>query len=62
MLLVPVLGKQRQAGLWEFKANVVYRVRARTARATQRNHASKNTKKRKKKEIILSDTSRFVSR
>jgi hypothetical protein len=38
-------------GRWisEFKANVVYRVSSRTARATQRNPVLKNKKKKKKK-------------
>jgi hypothetical protein len=39
-------------GRWisEFKASLVYRVSSRTARATQRNPASKEKKKKKKEE------------
>ena len=33
----------------EFQASLVYRVRSRTARATQRNPVSEKTKKKKKK-------------
>jgi hypothetical protein len=33
----------------EFEASLVYRVRSRTARATQRNPVSKKKKKKKKK-------------
>jgi hypothetical protein len=35
-LLIPALGRQRQAEFCEFKASLVYRVSSRTARATQR--------------------------
>jgi hypothetical protein len=48
-------GRGRQ--IPEFKASLVYRVRSRTARATQRNPVSKNktnkqkTKERKKKVV-----------
>ena len=45
MPLVPALGRQRQVGLCEFKAIMVYRASSRTARATQRNPVSKNLKK-----------------
>jgi hypothetical protein len=40
-------------GRWisEFEASLVYKVSARTARATQRNPVSKNKKKKKKKFI-----------
>jgi hypothetical protein len=41
-------GRGRQIS--EFKANLVYRVSSRTARAIQRNPVSKNQKKKKKKE------------
>ena len=34
------LGRQREEDLWEFKANLVYRLRSRTARAIQRNPVS----------------------
>jgi hypothetical protein len=39
-------------GRWisEFKASLIYKVSARTARATQRNPVSKNQKKKKKRE------------
>jgi hypothetical protein len=40
-------GKGRQIS--EFEASLVYRVSSRTARAVQRNSASKNQKKKKKK-------------
>jgi hypothetical protein len=43
MLLIPVLGRQRQADS-EFKASLLYRVSFRTARATQRNPVSKTNK------------------
>ena len=36
MLLIPALGRQRQADLCEFEAILVYRVSSRTARATQK--------------------------
>ena len=36
MTLITALGRQRQAGLCEFKANLVYRASCRKARATQR--------------------------
>ena len=44
MPLIPVLGRQRQEKLCEFKANMVYRVRSRTAMATQKNPVSKSLK------------------
>ena len=45
--MIPVLGgKGRQIS--EFKASLVYKVSARTARATQRNHVSKNQKPKTK--------------
>jgi hypothetical protein len=40
MLLIPALGRQRQADFWVW--GLVYRVSSRTARATQRNPDSKN--------------------
>jgi hypothetical protein len=36
--------RQKQAHLCDFEASLVYRVRSRTARATQRNPVSKNQK------------------
>jgi hypothetical protein len=41
-------GRGRQIS--EFEASLVYRVSARTAKATQRNPVSKNQKKKKKEE------------
>jgi hypothetical protein len=41
-------GRGRQIS--EFKASLVYKVSSRTARATQRNPASKNPREKKKKE------------
>jgi hypothetical protein len=40
----------RGSQISEFKANLVYKVSSRTARATQRNHVS--GKKKKKKELF----------
>jgi len=42
MSLIPALGKQRQADLWEFEACPIYKASSRTARAIQRNTVSKN--------------------
>ena len=36
MPLIPILGRQKQADLCEFKVSLVYRVSSRTARATQK--------------------------
>ncbi|EGW06329.1 hypothetical protein I79_018985 [Cricetulus griseus] len=36
MPLIPALGRQRQADLCEFEANLVYRASSSTARATHR--------------------------
>jgi hypothetical protein len=44
MHLIPALGMQRQAHLWEFKDNLDYRITARKARATQRNLFQKTNK------------------
>jgi hypothetical protein len=50
-------GRGRQIS--EFEASLVYKVSSRTARATQRNHVSKNktkqnkTKKRKKRSLVF---------
>ena len=38
--LIPALARQRQAELCEFKVSLVYRVSARTVRATWRNPVS----------------------
>ena len=48
MSLIPALGRHWQ-GISEFKASLVYRVSSRTARAVQRNPASKKKKKKKEK-------------
>jgi hypothetical protein len=40
--LIPALGRLRQENLYEFKANLVYRVNSGTARAMQRYPASTN--------------------
>jgi hypothetical protein len=50
MLLVPALGRQRQAHLCELEGTVVYRWGSLTSRATQRNPVSGKRKKKKKKE------------
>ena len=42
MPLIPALGMQKQADVSEFKASLVYKMRSRTVRATQRNPAWKN--------------------
>ena len=39
--VVPVLGRQKQGDLSEFKASLVYKASSRTARNTQRNPVSK---------------------
>jgi hypothetical protein len=44
MPLIPVLSRQRQRDRCEFKANLVYRVSSRIARATQRNSVWKREK------------------
>jgi hypothetical protein len=46
MPLISAFERQKQADLCEFKANLIYRVNSRTARATQRNPVSKNKIKR----------------
>ena len=57
-LLIPVLRKQRQKDLCEFKASWVYIASSRTARATHRNLVSKKKttnnwrKERKKKNQV----------
>ena len=38
--MIPALERQRQVGLHELKASLVYRASSRTARATQRNPVS----------------------
>ncbi|EGV96880.1 Forkhead-associated domain-containing protein 1 [Cricetulus griseus] len=49
-LLIPVLGRQRQVDLYEFKASLLYRMSSRTARATQETLSQKT---KKKKEIRI---------
>jgi hypothetical protein len=47
----------------ELEANLVYKVSSRTARATQRNPASKNQTKKKKKKleaILLQGRNKFI--
>jgi hypothetical protein len=50
MPLIPVLGRQRQTDLCEFKASLIYRLSSRIARATQRNPVSNKTKQNKTKQ------------
>ena len=45
MPLIPAFGKQRQAVLYEFEANLVYRANSRTAKGTQRTTVSKKENK-----------------
>ena len=47
MSLIPVLGRQRQEDLYEFKACLIYTMSSRTARAMQRNPVLKKKKKEK---------------
>jgi hypothetical protein len=47
-LLIPALGRQRQADFYEFKGSLVYRVSFRTARATQRNPVLKTQQQQTK--------------
>jgi hypothetical protein len=42
MPLIPTLERQRQVDLCDFKANLIYKLSPRTARATQRNPVSKS--------------------
>jgi hypothetical protein len=42
MPLILALGRQKQADLCEFEASLVCTVSSRTAKATERNHVSKN--------------------
>ena len=50
MPLIPAFGRQRQADLSEFKANLVYRVSFRTgSKATHRHPVLKNKKTKYKK-------------
>jgi hypothetical protein len=46
MPLIPALRRQRQrqAALYAFEANLVYRMHFRTARVIQKKHVSKETK------------------
>jgi hypothetical protein len=53
MPLIPALGRQRQAGVSEFKTSLVYRVSSRTARAIQRNPVSKKQNKTKKYILLV---------
>jgi hypothetical protein len=49
MPLIPALRRQRQEGLCEFTASLVYRVSSRIARTTQRNPVSKSPPPKKNK-------------
>lgn len=51
--LIPMLGRQKQADLREFKASLVYKVSAKTVRATQRNLVSKKKNKRGEAEATM---------
>ena len=52
MLLIPALGRQRQADLCEFKASLVYEASSRTARpVSQRNPVSKSKGEKKSTQI-----------
>jgi hypothetical protein len=42
-------GRQKQVELYKFEASVIYRAGSRTARATQKNPASKTNNKQKQK-------------
>jgi hypothetical protein len=48
MPLIPEFRMQRQVGLHEFKASLVYRVSSRAARATQRNLSGRTNKQTNK--------------
>jgi hypothetical protein len=45
--LIPALGKQMQADLYEFESSLVYRESSRIARAMRRNLVSKQKQKQK---------------
>jgi hypothetical protein len=45
--LIPALGRQRQVGVCEFEASLVYRVSSRASKATQGNNVIENKKERK---------------
>ena len=47
-VVAPSTREAEAGGFLEFEASLVYRVRFRTARATQRNPVSKNQKKKKR--------------
>jgi hypothetical protein len=52
ILLIPVLGRLRQADLYNSQARLVYKLRSRMAWVTQRNPALKN-KNKKQKGVVL---------
>ena len=56
MLLIPALGRQRQADLCEFKASIVYKVSSRTARATHRETLSQKQAEQAKESKPISST------
>lgn len=47
--LIPALRRQRQVGLSEFEATLVYKVCSKTNRATHKNPESKTNKNKEKK-------------
>jgi hypothetical protein len=47
--LIPAFRKQRQVGLYEFQASLLYRVSSRTSRATQRNPVTKKERRRRRR-------------
>ena len=54
MPLIPALGRQSQADLYEFEASLIYRVSSKTARDTQRNNRTERGgwgEEREKREI-----------
>ena len=56
--LIPARGRQRQVDLYEFQANLVYRVSSRIVGAvTQRNPVSKNQKEKKRNRVSSSKQS-----
>lgn len=57
--LIPALWSQRQGDLCEFEAHLIYRVRFRTANATQRNPVRKTKRGKKKKKGKLYDITIF---
>lgn len=50
--MIPALKRQRQADLCEIKANMVYRVSSRIAKATHRKTLSQKSKSKVQREMI----------